>query len=326
MRSVTTMAVAAAVALGTASTAPADRTVPPPWRIVDASGLASLSSQGACRSLVRDAALPPGATIVTRAHARVTLDRRGETIALSPQTDLTVAEPEGVDARIVQRRGWAWYKVGKLQSLHFRVETPELTATVRGTTFTVAVDPTGAAVHVREGAVEVATGWRDAVTLVRPGTMASVTRSAPDRIALINGGNVMRVVTGRDAPGPAGLRRGGGAVGTLFADGYGMRRTTEVRLAQEGETQAAGGGPTGQTASGLDGARGLVGGAPAARSPGSSREKALGLPVLETTLGALILLALIVVHTFWGSASRSRHAGAKSGPDPGALTSPAEMA
>jgi len=322
MRSVTTTAFAAAVAFGTVQPALAE-TSSAPWHVVDASGLATLSSGSACRALVRDSALSGEITVITRADGRVTLKRGGETIVLSPQTTLTVAARSGNETRVMQQAGLAWFKVSKQRTPHFSVETPDLTATVRGTTFTVAVDGSGAAVHVREGAVEVATGWRDAVTLVRAGTLASVARAQPDRIALINGGNVMRVVTGRDsAVGPAGLRRGGGgARGALFAATSktgGPNRVADVTSAGiRGSVNMTSGAPHARSAAGLRHINGF--GAGSVAQPAHAGSKKFGLPVWETMLGALILLLLIVAHTFAGSATRAKAARAQAGADGSAL-------
>lgn len=169
------------------------------WRVVEASGAVTLTSDDTrCIAVNLHRDLPPGVVVDTGAGGRITLMRGAESIVVSPESRLTLLPEQGLETRVAQSAGMAWFKIAKKNAPHFSVQAPELTATVKGTTFTVAIDAAGVAVHVREGAVEVATGWRDAVTLVKAGTMARVQRAAPDRIALMNGGNVLRTVTGYD--------------------------------------------------------------------------------------------------------------------------------
>src|SRR3546814_7909473 len=59
-------------------------------------------------------------------------------------------------------------------SPHFGVQTPYLAAVVKGTTFSVTVDGTGASVQVVEGAVEVSTLDGGARDLILPGAIATV--------------------------------------------------------------------------------------------------------------------------------------------------------
>src|SRR3546814_1605096 len=67
---------------------------------------------------------------------------------------------------IVESAGNIVFSIKKKLTPHFGVQTPYLAAVVKGTTFSVTVDGTGASVQVVEGAVEVSTldgGARDLI-------------------------------------------------------------------------------------------------------------------------------------------------------------------
>jgi hypothetical protein len=295
----------------------------PNWRVVEATGAFMFASDDArCLAIDPRRDLPVGAVVETGKGGNVTLMRGEDSVVVSPQSRLTLLPDRGVETRVAHDAGMAWFKIGKKSKPHFSVRTRELTATVKGTTFTVAIDATGAAVHVREGAVEVATDWRDAVTLVKAGTMARVRRAAPDRITLMNGGNVVRTVTGFDtsAAAPGALRLGAGdAPGVLLAPAAssggaeGSRAigpavwTHQAAASPASPKRARGTGlapkapaPTTQrttapTPIAAVGARE----APSA-STKASRRTSSRLPLLETMLAALALLIIMVARTFFG--------------------------
>ncbi|MEQ9143159.1 MAG: FecR domain-containing protein [Parvibaculaceae bacterium] len=118
--------------------------------------------------------LRAGATIETGADGRVVLIRGEESIIISPSTSIALPEDSsrGMATTILQSFGTILLQVEKRASQHFEVETPFLAAVVKGTKFTVTVDPSGAAVHVVEGAVEVLDLDTGDVGMVRPGQTA----------------------------------------------------------------------------------------------------------------------------------------------------------
>ena len=174
------------------------------WHMVQATGDVSATS-GSILAVALDpkAPLPDGAVISTGANGRAILKRGGEQIALGPSSRIVLGSGE-LFTRIRQDAGSALFSVGKRTAPHFEVDAPFLAAIVKGTVFTVTVDKTGSSVAVTQGAVEVATDGRSAVTLVKPGTTARVSREASSQIDLVNGGRVSRTVTGYDDGWPAG--------------------------------------------------------------------------------------------------------------------------
>ena len=168
------------------------------WHMVQATGDVS-ATNGAVLAVALDpkAPLPDGAVISTGANGRALLKRGGEQVALGPSSRVTLGSGE-LFTRIRQDAGSVLFSVGKRTAPHFEVDAPFLAAIVKGTVFTVTVDKTGSSVAVTQGAVEVATDGRSAVTLVKPGTTARVLRNSTAQIELVSGGHVSRTVTGYD--------------------------------------------------------------------------------------------------------------------------------
>ncbi len=75
---------------------------------------------------------------------------------------------------VTQSFGTTMYKVKPLPGRRFKVKTPHLVATIKGTVFTVSVNDAGAAVHVSEGLVEVTSPSGDDVAMVPAGHTVSV--------------------------------------------------------------------------------------------------------------------------------------------------------
>jgi hypothetical protein len=118
--------------------------------------------------------LRAGSTIETGDDGRVVIIRGEESIIISPRTSIALPEHRdtGMATTILQSFGTILLQVEKRAKQHFEVETPFLAAVVKGTKFTVTVDPSGAAVHVVEGAVEVMDLDTGDVGMVRPGQTA----------------------------------------------------------------------------------------------------------------------------------------------------------
>tara|TARA_R110002110_G_scaffold415612_3_gene651906 strand:+ start:107723 stop:108862 length:1140 start_codon:yes stop_codon:yes gene_type:complete len=158
-----------------------------PWKIQDVSGEARFldqekGAQAASAGTIMDA----GDRVKTGADGRVVIARGEERITVSPSSEmgLPVENTGPYSTRILQNLGTILLKVQKQPNQHFEVQTPYMAAVVKGTTFTVSVGNKGAAVHVVEGAVQVADLAGQQVQLIRPGQTAtrSSDSSAPVKV------------------------------------------------------------------------------------------------------------------------------------------------
>src|SRR3546814_14786860 len=75
------------------------------------------------------------------------------------------------------------FSIKKKLTPHFGVQTPYLAAVVKGTTFSVTVDGTGASVQVVEGAVEVSTLDGGARDLILPGARSEERRVGKEGVS-----------------------------------------------------------------------------------------------------------------------------------------------
>lgn len=130
------------------------------WRIVESSGRVDVLATGAQPVALRASTeLRGGEQIRTGADGRVVLRRGGDTLIVAPDSVVVVppAEP-GLLTRIIQVLGALVVRVESRKEGAFEVQTPFLVAVVKGTTFSVATQASGSAVHVIEGVVEVRDG------------------------------------------------------------------------------------------------------------------------------------------------------------------------
>lgn len=197
--------IAAALIAQTFAAAASAEIADPSWRIIQKAGEVSLTTGGFFPvSLKPDVALPEGAVVTTGATGRAILRRRAEQITLAPMSSIVLIADSDERTLIRLHAGSAFFNIDKRRAPHFEVGTPFLAAVVKGTAFRVNVNGSGAAVHVEEGAVEVATVFRSAVTLVRPGKSALVRTTGKAEIQLRENGIPTRTVTqdegGWDAP------------------------------------------------------------------------------------------------------------------------------
>jgi len=129
--------------------------------------------------------LRPGATLITGADSRVTLENGAQRIVMTPNSRMTIAaiSDDGM-TRILQDLGSLLFQVDRREAQHFRVETPLLAAVVKGTTFTVSTGSQQDMVHVSQGLVEVRANEGGAVSDVAAGVTARVARTAPGAITM----------------------------------------------------------------------------------------------------------------------------------------------
>jgi hypothetical protein len=200
------------------------------WRIIQSVGEVELSSGGMFPvALDRKSDLEPGSVVKTGATGRVVLRRGEEQIVLKANSALTLTAASGRSTELSQESGTAVFSVDRKRVPHFEVKTPYFAALVKGTVFTVYVDSFGAKVSVREGAVEVSTPWREAVTLVEAGKSARVRAEEPGIIEMMAGNRVLRAVTGvDDSWSKRGLLRAG-------SDSLGMTRAGSAGNALENQ-------------------------------------------------------------------------------------------
>ena len=148
----------------------------PGWIISEATPGVTVLHAGRALIGERHARLEAGDVVLTGGNARAVLVRGEEYAMVAPNSRLQLTAPADASGftQVLERWGNVVYSIKKKVAPHFTVETPFLAAVVKGTTFSVTVDATGASVQVIEGAVEVATRDRGAHYLVLPGDIANV--------------------------------------------------------------------------------------------------------------------------------------------------------
>lgn len=158
----------------------------PAWTVSESSGAVQVSRSGLQPAAVtRGRALRAGDVISTGKGGRAVLIRGEEYLVVSPGTRITIADPKpGAMTQIIQGVGNTLFKIKKMATPHFAVQTPYLAAVVKGTTFSVTVTQSGAAVQVTEGRVLVATPDGGASKLVTPGEIGLVNRAMPFRLTV----------------------------------------------------------------------------------------------------------------------------------------------
>ena len=137
---------------------------------------APVRREGTDRAVVVGDRMATGDRLITGPGGQAVLVRRKDKISMSPNSDMKVGDNKGdsLFTDIVQTLGTLLFQVEKNPRQRFRVGTPYLAAIVKGTTFTVSVRPEGAAVHVTDGAVQVAARGSQRAVIVRPGQTGSV--------------------------------------------------------------------------------------------------------------------------------------------------------
>jgi hypothetical protein len=185
------------------------------WQVSEASGPVTIRHGASERAATRGAALDPGDTVTTGATGRAVLVHERDFVTLAPRSRAAVpaAEQASGFTKLLQNLGNAVYKIEKRGVPHFGVTTPYLAAVVKGTTFSVTVDTSGASLQVVEGAVEVATPDGGARDLIRPGSIATI--AAGDLFRLKVHGDEDRVVDSPARPhGDGETPAAGGAAST----------------------------------------------------------------------------------------------------------------
>lgn len=129
-----------------------------PWLVLDVAGEVMARHGDQPWQRLRDgAALSPDSEIRTGPAAMAVLARGNDQVQLMSQSSLMLAPDKEGDAftRLVQWFGRVVFEVEPRPDPHFEVETPYLTAIVKGTVFTVESSKEGASVVVDDGVVAV---------------------------------------------------------------------------------------------------------------------------------------------------------------------------
>jgi hypothetical protein len=170
------------------------------WRVSETAGAVSIRRGAETRPATRNATLAPGDAVVTGAGGRAVLVHNRDFVTVSANSRVTVPQAQEATGfvKIIQDVGNAIFRIEKLGVPHFGVKTPYLAAVVKGTTFSVTVDPTGTSLQVTEGLVEVATLDGGAKDLIRPGSVASI--GASDLYRLQVSGEGVRTIDSPSRP------------------------------------------------------------------------------------------------------------------------------
>ena len=146
------------------------------WKISEASAGVTVSRDGQTRPGGRGAYLENGDVISTGKNARAVIVNGEQYAVIAPGSRLEITQPsaKGGFVQFFERLGNVVFSVTKKTKPHFGVKTPYLAAVVKGTTFSVTVDASGASVQVVEGLVEVSTLDGGARDLLSPGNIAMV--------------------------------------------------------------------------------------------------------------------------------------------------------
>ena len=152
------------------------------WAVVAVSGpvVYRVSRSGGWRSLSRAQVLRPGFEVITGYKGFAKLVRAYDQVTIQDNAHLIFPVSAGrrSETRIFQIIGSAFFEVTKRLDWDFEVKTPFLAAVVKGTSFGVSVDKSGASVSVEGGLVGVSAAEGDDSADVAPGQTASVSAGA----------------------------------------------------------------------------------------------------------------------------------------------------
>ena len=212
------------------------------WRIVSVTGEATLKTANAvAKSVKPNDRVNPGDQLDAGPSSQVVLARGETSIAMTSGSQMVVPEKAGAGERatIMQKLGTLLFKIEKKSTPHFEVQTPFMAAVVKGTTFTVSVDGAASAVHVIEGAVEVASLATGDVAMVRPGFTAVVSSKPGSGVTIKGGrkGTPSQKQTKRETKGKAD-KSGGPAKGSAANKDVAMKLAKKASAETKKESRA----------------------------------------------------------------------------------------
>lgn len=188
------------IAITTLFMSGAAHAAPPPWTLSEKSGSVKVLRAGVSKVAISGGQLRAGDVIATGAKSQAVLVRGGEYVVVSPNSRLRISKPakDGGVVQFFKEMGSALFRIDKKATPHFGVKTPYMAAVVKGTTFSVTVTDSGAAVQVTEGAVQVATLDGGATQLLSPGMIGVVEDGQRFRLSIQ--GAQTRVIDSPNAP------------------------------------------------------------------------------------------------------------------------------
>jgi hypothetical protein len=148
------MAAAVALALGLgASSLMASQAAH--WEVVAATNATMTHGKSLTARIVTvGAVVDKGDRLTTGADGTLVLSRGEDLITMAEKTQIVIVDPQPAEKTLIQEPyGMAQYHVTKGPVPHFEVDTPLLATVVKGTTFSVAANPSEGAVAVSEGRV-----------------------------------------------------------------------------------------------------------------------------------------------------------------------------
>ncbi len=146
------------------------------WKAVAATGMVESRPPAATTdpwsAVRRGDLLEPESAVRTQKRSRTTLARNGDVILVDPASEIVLpAVASGKSTVIRQGSGNALYRIEPSPERSVSVETPWLVAGVKGTVFSVIVEPAWASVSVASGRVEVRCLATGEVAGLGPGDM-----------------------------------------------------------------------------------------------------------------------------------------------------------
>src|SRR5262249_18229002 len=170
------------------------------WRISKSSGDVTVMSEGFQPvALTAGMNLQPGSSIRTGQNGRVLLMRGNETILISANSAISFpksSRQNGMSTTILQQAGSILLEVEKRTINHFEVETPHLSAVVKGTRFNVTMSGNETRVGVFRGQVEVTDFKSGQHALVNAGQNATVAVQGPTGLSLSGTGTLSPIQQG----------------------------------------------------------------------------------------------------------------------------------
>ena len=190
------LTVLASILLGVGSNAHAQDL----WRISKSSGEVSIMTEGFQPvALTAGMNLQPGSSIRTGQNGRVLLMRGNETVLISANSAISFpksSRPNGMSTTILQQAGSILLEVEKRAINHFEVETPHLSAVVKGTRFHVTMSGNETRVGVFRGQVEVTDFLSGQHALVNSGQNATVSVQGAPGLSLSGMGTLSPIQQG----------------------------------------------------------------------------------------------------------------------------------
>jgi ferric-dicitrate binding protein FerR (iron transport regulator) len=152
------------------------------WTVGPFTGEVTIVAQnGAATEPVVGQPVPSGATITTGTNARVLLISGDESMAVGPNTLMSLVT-RGRSTTVFEERGEITFEINARNVRNFTVNSPVLAAVVKGTLFTVATTPEGTRVGVAHGSVLVRAEAGFQRVLIEAGEFATVMALYPRQI------------------------------------------------------------------------------------------------------------------------------------------------